>query len=348
MVVLATLCSVEVLARANYALHHRHLPFFSSGRDFIYRFYPELRPALQPERAAEGLRVLLLGGSTLHPEFGDIAERLADRLQERFQQPIRMVNLAMPAQGVLDCDYKYRFLRQRRFDVVALYVGMNDVRANNVPDTLWRDDYGHYCWYDELSFFMRHQKWTRWNLLTPFFVKALAIRINQRLLHRAAHVSRHSVNPEWIRFGGTIKTAKPFRAAIERIVTLAETKGEPLILMTFAHHLPKDYSRERLRDGSLDYIPSPQASPVELWGAPANVQAGLTVHNQIIREVAQRHPAVIFIDQDQLMSHQGRWFIDVCHLSPAGSAEFVANIMAELQKRQSGIGHGAPVQKIIR
>ena len=115
---------------------------------------------------------------------------------------------------------------------------------------------------------------------------------------------------------------------LEAILELADTSGTPILLMTFAYHVPKDYTFQRFVDGKLDYDPLDYATdlPIELWGIPENVVAGLRAHNEVIREVAASYNKVILVDQERLL-REGPLFIDICHLSVEGRTRFLDNIM---------------------
>src|SRR5262249_50877564 len=149
-----------------------------------------------------------------------------------------------------DSLLKYRSLAHQRFDLVIVYNSINDTRMNNCPPEVFRADYTHCTWYRQLkryedSAFFRH-------CVLAFSLARLGDRIseafgNEQLLPR-------SDPPEaWRHFGADIKTRATFEANLSEIVTTAKTKGERVVLMTFAYHVPPDYSLEAFRAGKLDY-----------------------------------------------------------------------------------------------
>lgn len=101
--------------------------------------------------------------------------------------------------------------------------------------------------------------------------------------------------------------------------------------MTFAYHIPPNYTDEAFRARRLDYGASVTACEVSLWGTPGGVKAAINAHNQVIREVASRHKNVIFIDQKATMPTDGRHFIDPCHLTPQGTDLFVRHVIDALR-----------------
>src|SRR6185503_11433176 len=104
-----------------------------------------------------------------------------------------------------------------------------------------------------------------------------------------------------------------FAANVREIVTTAKSKGERVVLMSFAHYIPENYTIEAFREKRLDY--TAHLCPVELWGRPANVTATLAEHNAVIREIVAEHPDVIYVDQAALMPKSGKAFDDCCHLT---------------------------------
>jgi hypothetical protein len=320
----------EVAGRVSYFSRHG-MPFGSPASALIYRFYPNLRDVPAP---AGETRVLILGGSTLSPGFSDVGARLERGLAEWLQRPVRIINLAMPAQGSLDSFYKYWALRDQPFDLVILYDGINELRTNNVPPALWRDDYGHYAWYEEVNFFMRHHGWTRAGLVLPFYVQHKLVALDRKVLNRGRTLAYNSASsrPEWMAYGATVRSAAPFRANLERTIELARRKGEPVLLMSFAWCIPEDYSLELFRTYQLPYARGAGAEPVEMWGAPPHIRAGLIAHNAVIRDVAQRS-GTWFVDQHAALGEQPLRFLDVCHLSPAGAEVFADRILEELRRR---------------
>ena len=158
------------------------------------------------------------------------------------------------------------------------------------------------------------------------------MRTDHKWLHPHRFVTDGAPRPEWLVYGETIKTTQPFKRDFERIMRLAESKGEPVVLMTFAYALPEDYTLERFRQGTLGFVPAPNASPTELWGTPEHIRKGLEVHNSIVRDLATAHD-VVFVDQAALLGQDPKFFIDACHLSPGGAEQFVENIMSAIQHR---------------
>jgi hypothetical protein len=116
-------------------------------------------------------------------------------------------------------------------------------------------------------------------------------------------------------------------------VQAAESRHCPVVLMTFAYHLPSNYSDEAFRAKRLDYGPSVFGTEISLWGTPPGVRAAMDAHNRVIREVAGRHNNVIFVDQKETLPADGRHFIDPCHLTEQGNELFVRHVIDALRAK---------------
>ena len=117
---------VEASIRAYFAIFHEGE--FLRPSSMVRQAYPELEQIAMP---AADFDILLLGGSVL-------VERT----------DFRVVNLSALAHTTRDSYLKLKSLGDPRFDVVVVYHGINEVRANNCPPDLYRSDYSHYEWYE--------------------------------------------------------------------------------------------------------------------------------------------------------------------------------------------------------
>ena len=138
---------------------------------------------------------------------------------------------------------------------------------------------------------------------------------------------------EWHQHGADVRTPPSFRANLGRIAELARERGDRLVLMTYAYHIPANYSEEAFRERALDY--GTHSSPVSLWGTPANVARAIDLHNEAVRDLAARTPGAVFVDQKGLMPVGKDYFDDCCQLTKLGSRRFVGHIMDRLDAGQS-------------
>jgi len=309
----------------------RGVPFFTAQRRLHLSFYPGLA-ALERERAtprvqsgapdAECLEVLLLGGSALNNGYGDIEHLLRERLTREIRRCVRVHNLSEPGHTTLDSLYKYEHLADQHFDLVIVYHGINEVRANNCPRDVFRDDYGHFSWYRLINA-AEDGSASRWFVL-PFTIEFVAVKLADRL-GWSSTLPTHRPDAVSMEYGCAVKTAGPFRANLEGIVKTAAARREPLMLMTFAYYVPVDYTEARFKARALDY--TAHLLPIELWGQPACVVAILSAHNEAVRELASRYPDVLFVDQEAMIPKGGLYFNDICHFTHEGCERFVTDLL---------------------
>ncbi len=302
----------------------RGLPFLTAQRKFDWIFYPELKRLKETPVApcSDCFDVLILSGSALTTRWGSIEHILREELSRRTRKRIRLYNLAIQAHTSLDSYYKYKHLQDRHFDLVVLYHGINDVRANNCPPSMFRPDYSHYSWYEMIDDFERKAD-SRW-LVLPYTLKYIFVIF----LWQSHYVPTDRPKAKWLDYGCDIKTTGPFRENIERIIQIARKKHEVVLLMTYSYYIPEGYSEEKFNKRALDY--TAYHFPVEQWGKPACVAKGVDAHNAVIRELAPRYDNVVFVDQEREIPKSGLYFNDVCHLTHRGCERFVDNILNKI------------------
>jgi len=299
--------------------------FLKAPNRIHHFFYPELKPVEEsPSTRDDGTYdVLVLGGSVL--EFGNFAEQLTASLEKKYRRPVRVHSLARAAHTSLDSFYKYRRLHGRRFDLVVFYHGINEARANNVPPDVFDSAYEHCGWYRKVNALDR-DRWLPW-LALPAAARH-GSRVVLETVTGGPPVSAYLPPSAWRKYGNDVRSAETFRANLDEIATIARDRRESLLLVTFATHVPEDYSDPKFRERQLDY--NRHLSPIGIWGAPENVVKAVDAHNEVVRRMAVEFPEVLLIDQAKLMPHGRIYFNDVCHLTVAGSEVFVANLMETL------------------
>ena len=279
-------------------------------------FYPELKKSgVQTVSAVADDRhvdVLMLGGSV----FQQVNSELEAQLQGRLSQRVRVWNLAAAAHTTRDTLLKHRFLRDRKFDLVVVYHGINDARMNCCSAELFRDDYLHCAWYRSID---------RRTKAGTFRLESQALEDISRLIVLG------QPDASELAFGKDLKTPRAFRKNLEEIAEISQSASSRLMLMTFAYHLPEGYSLEQFQRGELGYGKGTFASQVELWGIPENVVAAIDAHNQVIRELAAARPELLLFEMDRELPKSGRIFSDICHLTPEGCREFVRLMLPTLE-----------------
>jgi hypothetical protein len=311
---------LEVWARGYYAAR-RGMSFFAPAGEQVYQWYPGLKALRQYKYDEGSFNLLLLGGSVLTEDWGQVPECLNEKIKDVLGKAPNVVNLAAAAHSSLDSLYKYEWAGGKRFDMVAFYQGINEVRANNVPPEIWKKDYSHYSWYDEVNFYFRHPWLRKTGLMLPYFMKHLLVQLDREVINRDGYVPEHSPRPEWVEYGVDIKTMESFRDNLNGIIDIAKGRQEPLMVMTFAYFSPEGKG--------LD-ADSPFVKFTEIWGDGENVIRGIKAHNEVIRELARKDD-VIFLDQEKLMGGRKEYFTDICHFSLEGSETFAGNMATKIK-----------------
>jgi len=295
-----------------------HLPLFGKP-GILNSFYPELKFIVDADnpRVRGRMDVLILGGSVISNAWGNVGTVVREELSRSSGRRISVLNLARPAHTTLDSYWKYRELKNRHFAVVAIYHGINDARTNNCPTDVFKADYSHYSWYLDLHRLRAHSE-SEWMVL-PYTIEMLFHRIEARLGKRRI-IPTASPPKQWVEQGAEIKSKATFESNLQRILHLAKERKTRVMLMTFANHLPANYSRSAFQSQSLPY--SLHSAPVEAWGSPANVSKAIDVHNEIIRKLAGENPSVLFVDQANLIPEQAGFYNDACHFTARGCLIF--------------------------
>ena len=131
-----------------------------------------------------------------------------------------------------------------------------------------------------------------------------------------------------------VKTAPVFERNLEELLALASERGQRVLLLTYAHYLPEDYSNERFHARETDYTFMPESVATEVWGWKDAVVAAIEEHNEVVRRVAARHPEVLFLDMARWLPKGKDWFIDICHWTDEGRASFAAGVLEALRAEE--------------
>lgn len=288
-------------------------------------YYPELRTSgvlsAKIQRDDEFLDVVMLGASTLERSWGDIESLLKAGLEREFGDRVRVFNLAKVAHTSRDSALKFSRIADKPFDLVLIYDGFNDCRMNNCPREMFRDDYTHCGWYQALE---KRRQAGSVNL--PFELLGD--------LGQAIGIGPPQEN--FIQYGSDLKTPGPFRRNLEEILTAAKKHDSLVLLQTFAYHIPAGYSDAKFKRGELDYSlqRGDRRCPLEMWGRAPNVVKCVDAHNRGVHELALIHPQhTVFVDQHELIPHDGDHFVDACHLTDQGCRQFVDNLLPAVVKR---------------
>lgn len=293
----------------------------------LYAVYPELEGVdeQRPVHEDEFYDVLLLGGSSLHRDWGSIEQDLRERLACELGRKVRTFNLAKRAQTSRDSWLKYAALAEARFELVIFYHGINETRANNAPPEIFREDYSHFLWYDVANTLASYHGAA--SVASPYTLRFAAVQA-RAVFRPDQYVSMGPPREAWLQYGRNPRSPASFRSNLSAILDLASKRGDRVLLATFATYAPPNYSVEAFKQWRLDY--RLHINPIELWGRPEDVLASVALHNQVVRDLTARYPGGLFVDQAKLMPGSALYFNDVCHFTVPGSAKFVDNLLGVL------------------
>lgn len=292
----------------------------------LYAFYPELRTIDECEPKTGRFDVLLLGGSVLHPDWGTIRQELEEQLVKHGYSNLLIHNLSRPAHTSRDSLLKYQSLKNNlEFDLVVLYHGINDSRANNISRDLFRLDYGHIRWYEILNVMASHHNRSWFSL--PYTL-AYGERKLHQLLNAGDYIPAHDLEPQGTHLSEEALSARAFEENLRAIVKLSQERSERLMLMTFAYYVPEDYSAEAFENKILDF--TLHLTPVSVWGSVESVSMAVEAHNEIVRRLVREDKCLLFVDQDANIEDSSENFNDPCHLTCSGSRNFATHIVDEV------------------
>lgn len=271
------------------------------------------------EKPADTLRVLVLGSSTMFNRH--MGERLKTVLQNTSSKKIELLGAGIRSHTTQADVVKLKLLSPYQWDIVLFYNGINDLWANHVlPEDFYSD-------YRQLDPWYRRNTVLDNSLLARYSYNFFYYKFKPRVQYQFVFPKKPYIN------AADFASLQSFTSNVEQIVAISNNIGAKPVLMTFAFHLPDNYSRQAFLDKQLDYSnpDNYDSRDVYNWGPPEYVRAGLTQQNAIIRKIAAEKN-IALIDVDTQMSGQGRWFGDVCHFNDAGVDVFTALVATTLRE----------------
>jgi hypothetical protein len=283
--------------------------------------------AIALQKPADTVRVLVLGSSTMFNRH--MGERLKAALQQKTGKKIELLDTGIRSHTTRADVVKLQLLAPYQWDVVLFYNGINDLWANHVLPEDFHADYRQLDPWYQRNILLDN------SLLARYIYNALywQLRTINKKLGQPFFPDYQFVFPKKPYINAANFASLPaFSSNLEHIITVSKSLGAKPVLMTFAFHLPENYSRQAFLDKSLDYNnpDNYDSRDVYNWGPPDFVREGLSRQNAILREIAKKQ-GVLLIDVDAQMSGQGRWFGDVCHFNDAGVDVFTALVAGALQ-----------------
>jgi len=299
---------------------------FVHPSEIIYHYYPMIRDIRkQYEAKSNSSKVLILSCSTLHKEWGGFREILQKKLNEsRGPESYQILNAAgigFSSSDNLNC---YKLLSDLKFDIVIDYSGINDSRFNNCPPDVYKEDYSHLAWNNEINCILRHHEMDY--IVTPFILDFAYQFFYERIFPNRFIPIHYSMRPTWWSYGSQFKSLSSFKNNLLSIRDLAAKRKEQIIFIPYCFYLPADYSLERFKEKKLDYRFAPNSRETEIWGRPDNVSGFLNSSNQIVTSVASFDSAA-YLDIRSMMKKPS-YYADICHFSPEGLSLF-SDLIAE-------------------
>ncbi|MBU4332842.1 MAG: hypothetical protein KKD07_00195 [Candidatus Omnitrophica bacterium] len=333
-VVLLALLLFEVGARVLITAKSK-TPIFKT-QELIYTCYDELKDinGLSIIKDNRYFDLLILSASIFDTDYDwgkQIVEDLSRRLGKELNKTVRIHNLSRKAMSSRDSKIKAGYALDKDFDLILWYHGINDVRANNCPDQLYKDDYSHYLWYDKVNAFQRFKRINKF-LISPYCVNLAWITIQEKFKLKEYVSEYWKPNHLWIDHGDKIKTGQSFQDNLLFVIKKAKERNIPMMVMTFAYYVPDDYSLEKYYKRELDW--AKHDWPIEVIGKHDNVRKGMEIHNKVIEDVAigTGQDMLMFLDMNNIIEKNKDNFRDVCHFTENGARVFVDNIVNRIVK----------------
>ena len=281
--------------------------------------------ALREKKPPDTVRVLVLGSSTMFNRH--MGEQLKTALQKKIpNKHIELLDVGIRSHTTQADVEKLRYFANYQWDFVLFYNGINDLWANHVLPKDFYDDYRHLDPWYRRNFLLDNSLLARHLYNTGY----TWLRVINQKIHFVLLPDYQFVFPKKPYINAANFASLPvFERNVNTILDLSTQLGAKPILLTFAFHLPANYSRQGFLNSTLGYHNPDHydSRDVYNWGPPAYVREGLQQQNNALRNIAtQRHVALL--DMDAAMSGRGAWFGDVCHFNDDGVAVFAEQVAA--------------------
>ena len=258
---------------------------------------------LQPSKPTQNtIRILTLGGSAMFDHR--MTERLIENLAKATSAKLEIQGGALRSHSTRSSLIKYKehFYRYS-FDYVLIYHAINDLLMNHVALENFKADYSHFSPWYKRNTVLKHSLIARY--------------IYNRIFWKS---------PKRVENGSQFSSYQTFEQNIRELIRLIKRDDSTPLLMTFAWHIPDNYTETKFNQGKLGYNnpTNYDKCPVELWGSVDYVKEGLMRHNAIIKKIA-REEQVMLIDIEGMDTFRNnpQNFGDVCHLSEDGTEIFI-------------------------
>ena len=143
----------EIVFRLYYSFSYENTKIIWSPFAAMSHYAPGLIEEMDTEIVIEdeSFDVLLLGGSVLTEQWGNIPYSLNTLLKDSLSGPYKIHNMANHARTSRDSWQNYQMLESKPYDLVVLYHGINEVRFNHCPSEVFKKDYSHVDYYAKVN-----------------------------------------------------------------------------------------------------------------------------------------------------------------------------------------------------
>lgn len=310
------------------------IPFFKMDK-LIWHFYPEIKQLEKDYNESKAqLKILVLGGSVVNSKvYCDLSQKLPKSLRDNLDSNIsvQVFSLGQNGHTSLDSKNKLNEIQHLHFDYVFFYHGINDSRANNIPNVYFDMDYNHFAYYKLVNIINGHPE--KKIIVSPFAIHYIYNQLVQIILPKPQVPPFYIVLGETVEDslywdqGDQIKTKKSFQKNLNSIYASVKSTGRTkLILFSYAYYHPENYSLSSFVKKELDY--AEQKWPTEIYGRPENVVKAIQAHNEILISYKNRSN-VLWYDFNTVIPKNAQYFNDICHLTDNG-CEWMSDILANI------------------
>jgi len=328
--IIILIAAVEGSLRVFYAIKIGNYNTIVYPLAVIENVYPNLFDAYYDEVTIGNnqLDILILGGSVLTEGFSNVISDLEKSLANAYACKINVDNLAMPGHTSLDSRNKYALLKDNQYDVIIIYHGINELRFNNSPPSVFKKDYSHLAFYNVINMDILH--WSKYSVM-PYTFQKIKVAIDQ-LIFKNSYLSFNKVRQGWLQFGNEIKTAPSFRNNFKCIFDQVSQSQSHLIFSDFTYYNSKDITADSLKIVDTPY--ESKWTPLGIWGKKEHLIAGMEEHNEILGQLAAEYHTDQFsyLAINQSMPKNNEYFIDICHPTEKGASIFAALLFPEVAK----------------
>ncbi len=326
----------EAVFRLFYSISYNNTKILWRPFTAISHYAPGLIDELESNVEAndESFDILLLGGSVLTEQWGNIPTELNQLLKDSLTGPFMIHNMANPARTSRDSWQNYQLLENKPYDLVVLYHGINEVRFNHCPPEVFKDDYSHVDYYAKVNKLM-NSSFFHYSIL-PLVYYQFEVNILRKLFkdnYLPFHAPTKTEKSDWLQYGSDVKTASVFYSNYDQLISKALDSDQQLITPQFIYYIPDDYSEEAFENKELDY--GLHSNPVELWGNVQTVSKGIDAHNSEIKRLANEfkdNPNYQYLVFNSRIPKNRKNFDDLCHLTDNGSKLYVETLWPSIKK----------------